>query len=425
MVNTPLPQNLEDECKKAAKILKSFTMDKVSSGGVDRVIPPTMIAKAKGLAILTVVKAGFLVTARAGSGLVVAKLADGTWSAPSAIATAGIGGGFELGAEITDFVFILNSPNAVDAFSKGGNLTLGGNLSVAVGPIGRNAEADVAIRSPAAIYTYSRTQGLFAGISLEGSGIFERKEANRKMYQKDVRSTQLLSGLVQPPDEAEPLYAALRDHMRGMVVDAAGEGISRGKAYAASKGFGGGDDDFGGFGGGGSSGGSSESSSRFSLPSMKRSGGGGGGGGDDGGGSSSGGRSSGSSAMTYSQQREAASKSNRSGGSSGSGRGSSSHEPSKSYSGGQRSQRRSSSSRSAKNKDSAADSFDVNAGWNADTIVQARWDYFSDTAGDLNFRRGDKIVVTLQTGKTDDWWEGKLRGIVGIFPANYVVDVSA
>ena len=81
---------------------------------------------------------------------------------------------------MTDFVIILNSQAAVDAFSKGGNLTLGGNFTIAVGPLGRNVEGDVAMRSPAAIYTYSKTKGIFAGISVEGSALIERKDANRK-----------------------------------------------------------------------------------------------------------------------------------------------------------------------------------------------------------------------------------------------------
>ena len=86
-----------------------------------------------------------------------------------------------LSVQVTDFVIILNTKNAVDAFSKGGNLTLGGNFTVAVGPMGRNAEADVSVRSPAAIYTYSKTKGLFAGISIEGSALIERKDANKKL----------------------------------------------------------------------------------------------------------------------------------------------------------------------------------------------------------------------------------------------------
>ena len=87
---------------------------------------------------------------------------------------------FNLHWQVTDFVIILNSSSAVSAFSKGGNLTLGGNFSVAAGPVGRNVEADVAVRSPAAIYTYSKTKGLFVGISIEGSYLVERKEANQK-----------------------------------------------------------------------------------------------------------------------------------------------------------------------------------------------------------------------------------------------------
>ena len=61
---------------------------------------------------------------------------------------------------MTDFVIILNKESAVDAFSKGGNLTLGGNFTIAAGPIGRNIEGDISVRSPAAIYTYSRTKGI-------------------------------------------------------------------------------------------------------------------------------------------------------------------------------------------------------------------------------------------------------------------------
>ena len=68
----------------------------------------------------------------------------------------------------------------MQAFSKGGNLTLGGNFTIAAGPLGRNVEGDVSLRSTAAIYTYSRTKGLFAGISIEGSGLIERKDANKK-----------------------------------------------------------------------------------------------------------------------------------------------------------------------------------------------------------------------------------------------------
>ncbi|RUS73559.1 hypothetical protein EGW08_018675 [Elysia chlorotica] len=217
MVNTPIPQNLKSETKKAAKILRDFTMPN-SKTGPDKLIPAGILAKAKGLAIITVFKAGFLVTARGGSGIVIAKLDDDNidystgWSAPSAIGLAGLGGGFEIGVEVTDFVIILNSRAAINAFSKGGNLTLGGNFTVAAGPLGRNIEGDVSVRSPAAIYTYSKTKGIFAGISIEGSALIERKDANRKFYGRELRATQILCGEVDPPEECDALYARTPEH---------------------------------------------------------------------------------------------------------------------------------------------------------------------------------------------------------------------
>ncbi|XP_029903836.1 SH3 domain-containing YSC84-like protein 1 [Myripristis murdjan] len=135
-MNNPIPSNLKSEAKKAAKILREFT-EISNRTGPDKLIPAHVIAKAQGLAIISVIKAGFMITARGGSGIVIARLADGRWSAPSAIGIAGLGGGFEIGVEVSDLVIILNQRRAIEAFTKGGNLTLGGNCTVAVGPMGR------------------------------------------------------------------------------------------------------------------------------------------------------------------------------------------------------------------------------------------------------------------------------------------------
>ncbi|NWS91847.1 SH3Y1 protein, partial [Toxostoma redivivum] len=207
-VNNPIPSNLKSEAKKAAKILREFT-EITSRNGPDKIIPPHVIAKAKGLAVLSVIKAGFLVTARGGSGIVLARLPNGAWSAPSAIGIAGLGGGFEIGIEVSDLVIILNHERAVEAFAKGGNLTLGGNLTVAIGPLGRNLEGDVALRSSAAVYTYCKSRGLFAGVSLEGTCLIERKETNRKFYGQDIRASAILLGDVPFPAQADDLYEIL------------------------------------------------------------------------------------------------------------------------------------------------------------------------------------------------------------------------
>lgn len=167
------------------------------------------------MAILTVLKAGFLGSGRFGSGLVVARLADGSWSAPSGIATGGGGFGGQIGFELTDFVFILNDYAAVKTFSQQGSITLGGNVSIAAGPVGRNAEAAGAasLKGVSGIFAYSKTKGLFAGVSIEGSILIERRDANEKLYGSRITARQLLEGGVRPPPEAEPLMRVLNSRV--------------------------------------------------------------------------------------------------------------------------------------------------------------------------------------------------------------------
>jgi SH3 domain-containing YSC84-like protein 1 len=173
----------------------------------EKSIPPAVLKGAKGLAIMTVTKAGFIVSARGGTGIVVARLPKG-WSGPSAIGTGGAGFGFQIGAEVTEFIMILNTPDAVKAFSKGGNVSLGADVSVAAGPVGRNVGAGVL--PTAAVYTYSRSQGLFAGVSLEGTVVAARDDANAEYYgRKAVTPTQILTGQVKPPKGAQALMKAL------------------------------------------------------------------------------------------------------------------------------------------------------------------------------------------------------------------------
>ena len=169
-------------------------------------LPPRILRRARGLAIISVVKAGFIFSGKAGEGVVVARTGHG-WSGPSFIGTGGAGWGPQIGAEVTDFVIVLNNERAVRAFSKGGNVTLGADASVAAGPVGRAAEADVTPR--AAIYTYSKSKGLFIGASLEGAVIGTRKGANERYYRQPVTAFDILHGRVAAPASAAALRAAL------------------------------------------------------------------------------------------------------------------------------------------------------------------------------------------------------------------------
>ena len=172
----------------------------------ERSIPSHILRHARGLAIISVVKAGFIFSGKAGEGVVVARTGHG-WSGPSFIGTGGAGWGPQIGAQVTDFVIVLNTERAVRAFSKGGNVTLGADASVAAGPVGRAAEADVTPR--AAIYTYSKTKGLFIGASLEGAVIGTRKGANEHYYGRPVSASDILERRVPPPAGAANLRAAL------------------------------------------------------------------------------------------------------------------------------------------------------------------------------------------------------------------------
>ena len=200
---SPAYADMQDDVDQAATIFERF------QAVPEKAIPQAVLKDARGLAIMTVIKAGFGISGRGGSGVVVARIKNG-WSGPSAIGTGGAGFGFQIGAEVTEFVMVLNTDAAVKAFSRDANVTLGGGISVAAGPIGRHVEA--AITPLAAVYTYSLSQGLFAGISLEGTVIGTRNDANAAYYGRPVAAEEILSGKVAPPPGANRLLQVLARH---------------------------------------------------------------------------------------------------------------------------------------------------------------------------------------------------------------------
>lgn len=192
--------NYQDDVDQAVAIVESF--QKIP----EQAIPTAVLRQARGLAILTVTKAGFILSGRGGKGIVIARTDKG-WSGPSAIGTGGMGFGFQAGAQVSEVVIILNTPAAVEAFSQGGNFTLGGNLSVTAGPLGRDTEARVGLQS--IMYSYSRSQGLFGGLSVEGTVIATRNEDNAAYYGKPVSAKEILAGKATPPAGALKLRQIL------------------------------------------------------------------------------------------------------------------------------------------------------------------------------------------------------------------------
>ena len=172
----------------------------------EKEIPRQVMRDAKGLAILTVTKGGFVISGKYGQGVIVARTLTG-WSAPAFIRTGGIGVGPQIGGSVTEIVLVLNTPEAVAAFSKGTNIELGGAISVAAGPAGRSAEAGVMPK--AAVYSYSVSQGLFAGVSLEGTVIKSNPKGNERYYNAAVSVDEILKGKVTPPATAAELIKSL------------------------------------------------------------------------------------------------------------------------------------------------------------------------------------------------------------------------
>ena len=192
--------DMQDDINQAVSVLERFQEIPESA------IPEVIMREARGLAILTLTKAGFVFSGRGGSGIVVARTDKG-WSGPSAIGAGGMGFGFQAGAQVSELVIVLNTPDAVVAFAKGGNVTLGGAMSLAAGPVGRDLEGSMALG--AVMYTYSRSQGLYAGVSLEGTVVYTRDEANAEFYGKPVQAKEILSGSVAPPAGAQKLLKFL------------------------------------------------------------------------------------------------------------------------------------------------------------------------------------------------------------------------
>jgi len=253
-----------------------------------------MIAKAVGLAFVRSNKVVFGVSVHGGSGIVLSRLSDGTWSSPSLIGMAGMGLGLQVGLEVANYIFILQTEQALEHFSRGGSFTLGANVGAAFAGMGREAVGAASVspalcgisqpvqiikedeynyeddeedhyevvlddsndpvrwlrrreascttacstgrdRRPqtvaectsgalegngslAPVVAYAKSEGLYVGVSLEGSRIFARDEANAKAYKyfsynhKAVTARDILTGkIVSRPPEAESLYALLHD----------------------------------------------------------------------------------------------------------------------------------------------------------------------------------------------------------------------
>ena len=207
-----LPVVAEDKEKVGDRINESAVVIKEILGMPDT-IPKDLLNKTDCMVIYpSVKKAAFIVGGSYGRGLITCRKGkdfSGSWSAPAMFALEGGSFGFQIGAQATDFVLlIMNESGANSVMSS--KVKLGADASVAAGPVGRAASAETDIVMKAEILSYSRSKGLFAGVSLEGSTMRSDDGANKTLYGKELSAKEIVrEGKVAPPAAAQRLLAIL------------------------------------------------------------------------------------------------------------------------------------------------------------------------------------------------------------------------
>lgn len=158
-------------------------------------VPGNLIRQAQALIIIPdMVKLGFIVGGKGGLGIALINYGNGRWSNPSFVTIAGGSIGWQIGAQSSDLLLIFRSRLAVLRYLKSGKFTLGGDLSITAGPIGRGAQ--VATDGKTDVYAYARSSGLFAGIALEGAAIDVDPAANYAFYRRVVTANQIFYGSI-------------------------------------------------------------------------------------------------------------------------------------------------------------------------------------------------------------------------------------
>ena len=221
------PTTLDKESDKAARILRSFCKDGFyaeldgdsrmapeAPKGKQRVvqkIPTKVIQQAKGLAIFTTCRTGLWVSGAGGSGILVARKEDGTWSPPSGILLHTAGLGFLVGVDIYDCVVVINTEAALKAFTKL-RCTLGGEVSAVAGPVGVGGILETEIhKRQAPIWTYLKSRGFYAGVQVDGTIIIERTDENERFYGERIGVADILKGKVRhPPHEIKMLMNTIK-----------------------------------------------------------------------------------------------------------------------------------------------------------------------------------------------------------------------
>ena len=176
----------DEKITATTQVLKEFSKMKES-------IPSDLLKVTEGIIIVPkLINVGFVVGGKHGRGIAMVKLPDGSWSNPVFVSITGGSFGLQAGVQSVDLVLIFKHNSTLQKIGNG-SFTLGGDISATAGPVGRNSSASTDYKMQAEVYSYSRSKGLFAGISLQGVGIGVDNKTNDEFYGKSTTSKDLFS----------------------------------------------------------------------------------------------------------------------------------------------------------------------------------------------------------------------------------------
>ena len=196
-----------DRLTEAARVL-----DEVLAAP-DKGVPEAIIEKAQAVVVIpSTVKGALLIGAQRGKGVMSVKSAAG-WSAPAFVTLTGGSVGFQIGGQATDIVLVVVNERGIETLAQT-TFKIGGDASVAAGPVGREATASTDYKLQAQILSYSRSRGLFAGVSLAGSTIRADRDANEKIYGVGYSTKNIVvERKVEPTAAAQPWLKVLKERM--------------------------------------------------------------------------------------------------------------------------------------------------------------------------------------------------------------------
>lgn len=175
----------------------------------DKGVPQDLLDKAKCVVVIPgMKKAGFIIGAKFGSGFAACRRPGAGWSAPAAMRVEGGSVGFQIGLSDTDVILLVMNDGGMKHLLED-KFTVGGDAAVAAGPIGRAASAQTDAMMHAEMLSYSRSRGVFAGISLEGATLRRDADADHELYGHDITNREILSGAIPVPASAQRLEHAL------------------------------------------------------------------------------------------------------------------------------------------------------------------------------------------------------------------------